>query len=60
VLERAAVIGKQFVPHAVIDLSPESQRADVTRVLMDLVRRDFIQPDISPSAEEDGFRFRTA
>ena len=58
VLERAAVIGKQFVPHAVIDLSPESQRADVTRVLMDLVRRDFIQPDISPSAEEDGFRFR--
>ena len=25
---------------------------------MDLVRRDFIQPDISPSAEEDGFRFR--
>ena len=58
VLERAAVIGKQFVPHAVIDLSPESQRADVTRLLMDLVRRDFIQPDISPSAEEDGFRFR--
>jgi class 3 adenylate cyclase/tetratricopeptide (TPR) repeat protein len=58
VLERAAVIGKQFAPRAVIDLSPDSQRADVTRLLMELVRRDFIQPDVSPSAEEDGFRFR--
>jgi class 3 adenylate cyclase/tetratricopeptide (TPR) repeat protein len=58
VLERAAVMGKEFVRRAVVELSPEAERDDVGRLLMALVRRELVSPDTSASVGEDGFRFR--
>ena len=54
VLERAAVIGREFTRSAVSALSDDEP---VGPTLLALVRRDLIEPDRS-LAHDDGFRFR--
>jgi class 3 adenylate cyclase/predicted ATPase len=56
VLERAAVIGREFTAGAVASLS-EDEPSSSSR-LLSLVRRDLIQPDRSLIPGDDGFRFR--
>jgi class 3 adenylate cyclase len=58
VIERAAVIGKEFWRGAVSDLSPEDDRPSVSEHLMALVRKDLVRPSRSIFPSEDGFRFR--
>jgi class 3 adenylate cyclase/tetratricopeptide (TPR) repeat protein len=57
VIERASVIGKIFWWGAVTALSPEDVRPSVGSHLQTLVRREFLLPDASTFAGEDGFRF---
>ena len=57
VLERAAVIGREFTRGAVSALSGEQS---VGPTLLALVRRDLIEPDLLPADGDDGFRFRHA
>jgi class 3 adenylate cyclase/tetratricopeptide (TPR) repeat protein len=60
VIERGAVIGKQFWRRAVVDLSPPSERETVSRRLMALVRKELIRPDPSAPPGEDALEFRHA
>jgi class 3 adenylate cyclase/tetratricopeptide (TPR) repeat protein len=55
VLDRAAVIGREFTAGAVASLSGGGP---VASTLLSLVRRDLVEPDESPIARDDGFRFR--
>ena len=55
VLERAAVIGREFTAGAVNSLSGDQP---VGSMLLSLVRRDLIEPDRSLIPGDDGFRFR--
>ena len=55
VLERAAVIGREFTAGAVGSLSDDQP---VSSILLSLVRRDLIEPDRSLIPGDDGFRFR--
>jgi class 3 adenylate cyclase/tetratricopeptide (TPR) repeat protein len=55
VLERAAVIGREFTAGAVTSLSGDQP---VGSTLLSLVRRDLIEPDRSLIPGDDGFRFR--
>jgi class 3 adenylate cyclase/predicted ATPase len=55
VLERAAVIGREFTRGAVSALSGDEP---VGPTLLALVRRDLIEPDLSLAQGDDGFRFR--
>jgi class 3 adenylate cyclase/tetratricopeptide (TPR) repeat protein len=58
VLERAAVIGKEFWPGAVAALGEGDEALGNT--LLGLVRREFVEPAVSSIPGEDGFRFRHA
>jgi len=58
VLERAAVIGKEFWPGAVGALGSDGEVLGPT--LLQLVRREFVEPAASSISGEDGFRFRHA
>jgi class 3 adenylate cyclase/tetratricopeptide (TPR) repeat protein len=58
IIERAAVVGREFWRDAVVDLSSPSARAAVGSHLMALVRKELIRPDVSELAREDGFRFQ--
>jgi class 3 adenylate cyclase/tetratricopeptide (TPR) repeat protein len=58
VLERAAVIGKEFWPGAVAALGSGDEALGTT--LLGLVRREFVEPAVSSIPGEDGFRFRHA
>jgi class 3 adenylate cyclase/tetratricopeptide (TPR) repeat protein len=60
VIERGAVIGKQFPRRAVADLSPPGERDAVSRRLMALVRKELIRPDPSAPPGDDGLEFRHA
>ena len=55
VLERAAVIGREFTAGAVGRLAGDEP---VSSTLLALVRRDLIEPERSLIPGEDGFRFR--
>jgi class 3 adenylate cyclase/tetratricopeptide (TPR) repeat protein len=55
VLERAAVIGREFTRGAMSVLSRDEA---VGATLLSLVRRDLIEPDRSLVHGDDGFRFR--
>ena len=55
VLERAAVIGREFTRGAVTALSDDGS---VGATLLALVRRDLIEPDRADVHGDDGFRFR--
>ncbi len=59
VLERAAVIGREFWPGAVAALG-ESPGDAVGTTLLELVRLDFVEPAPPSMPGEDGFRFRHA
>jgi class 3 adenylate cyclase/tetratricopeptide (TPR) repeat protein len=59
VLERAAVVGKEFSPGAVAALGERPDEA-VGATLLELVRRDLVEPAPSRFPGEDGFRFRHA
>jgi class 3 adenylate cyclase/tetratricopeptide (TPR) repeat protein len=58
VIERAAVVGREFWRDAVVDLSSPAARAAVGSHLMALVRKELIRPDVSELDREDGFRFQ--
>jgi class 3 adenylate cyclase/tetratricopeptide (TPR) repeat protein len=60
VIERASIIGKEFVRREIVDLCPPELRPSVGRNLMALVRKDLIRPATSADAREDGFRFQHA
>ena len=55
ILERAAVIGREFTAGAIASLSGDDP---VASTLLSLVRRDLIEPDRSLIPGDDGFRFR--
>jgi predicted ATPase/class 3 adenylate cyclase len=57
VLERGAVVGRNFRWSSVAALLPEAEREALGQNLMALVRRQLIQPDPSEFAGEDSFRF---
>ncbi|HEX6681137.1 MAG TPA: adenylate/guanylate cyclase domain-containing protein [Gaiellaceae bacterium] len=56
VIERAAVVGREFSHAAVSALSPLELASALTSALMTLVRKRLLLPDISPG-QEDRFRF---
>jgi class 3 adenylate cyclase len=57
VIERAAVIGKEFWLRALLELAPEPER--VASALHLLVRKELVRPHRSPTFPRDeGFRFR--
>jgi class 3 adenylate cyclase/tetratricopeptide (TPR) repeat protein len=58
VAERASVVGRVFDQPAVVALSPVDGRAEITRNLSALVRKELIRPDRSGLAKTDVFRFR--
>jgi class 3 adenylate cyclase/tetratricopeptide (TPR) repeat protein len=60
VLERAAVIGKDFPARALAELCPSELQPAVGQHLLSLLRKDLIRPDASTQARGDGFRFRHA
>jgi predicted ATPase len=57
VLERAAVVGKEFWPGAVAALDGNEP---LGATLLGLVRRELVEPAVSSIPGEDGFRFRHA
>jgi class 3 adenylate cyclase/tetratricopeptide (TPR) repeat protein len=57
VIQRASVIGRAFWWGAVVEISPDEQRARVGSCLHSLTRKELIRPDHSSIAEEDAFRF---
>jgi tetratricopeptide (TPR) repeat protein len=57
VLQRASVIGRVFYWGAVTDLSPQPSRTGVGARLQSLLRKELIQPEPSPFAGDDAFRF---
>jgi class 3 adenylate cyclase len=57
VVECAAVVGKEFVRGAVVELASAEARPTVGGALRELVRKGLVRPHVSPTAGEDGFRF---
>jgi hypothetical protein len=57
VLERAAVVGEEFVPDGVLDLLPELTREALEQRLEALVERRLIEPGGTPFAGEEAFHF---
>jgi class 3 adenylate cyclase len=57
VLERAAVVGREFWRGAVAALSPQGELAAVSRHLMSLVRKGLVRPAPSELPREDALRF---
>ena len=60
VIERAAVIGRDFPVAAVAGLLPGEQRTLLTPQLLALVRKGLVSPDPSPSGGDDRFSFQHA
>jgi class 3 adenylate cyclase/tetratricopeptide (TPR) repeat protein len=59
VIERAAVIGREFPLRAVVALAPEELRPASTDHLLALVRKELVEPyPWAYAADEDGLRFR--
>jgi class 3 adenylate cyclase/tetratricopeptide (TPR) repeat protein len=56
VLQRAAVVGKEFWPGAVAALDGGDETLGAT--LLGLVRRELVEPAVSSIPGQDGFRFR--
>jgi class 3 adenylate cyclase/tetratricopeptide (TPR) repeat protein len=57
VIERASVIGKEFWPSAIADLSPENDRGASAERLAALVEKELIEPGGPSFAGEAGLRF---
>ena len=60
VLERAAVVGKEFWHRAVADLSSPADRASVAGPLLSLARKGLVEAVRTGVPGEDTFRFRHA
>jgi class 3 adenylate cyclase len=58
VLERGSVEGKVFHRDAVLQLSPEADRAAIVDCLPTLVEKDLLKPESTSFAGEEAFRFR--
>ena len=58
VLERGAVVGKEFWRGAVTELSPAEDRSQVSGALLSLVCKELLRPERSALLGEDGFRFK--
>jgi class 3 adenylate cyclase/tetratricopeptide (TPR) repeat protein len=58
VIQRAAVVGKEFWPGAVAALDGGDETLGAT--LLGLVRRELLEPAVSSIPGQDGFRFRHA
>jgi predicted ATPase len=58
VIERASVVGKDFLRREIVELSSPELRPFVGRLLMALVRKELIRPDTTAATQDDGFRFR--
>ena len=58
VVERAAVIGRDFSARAVAELTPSDERDDVARNLFALTRKQLIRPLPTRAGPEDRFRFQ--
>ena len=58
VIERAAVVGRDFPVAAVAGLLPGDQRTRLTPQLLALARKGLVRPDPSPSGGEDRFSFQ--
>ena len=56
VIERAAVIGRDFPLRAVLELTPEELRPRASALLLGLVRKGLVRPHAA--GDEDAFRFR--
>ncbi|MGZ4245289.1 MAG: BTAD domain-containing putative transcriptional regulator [Solirubrobacteraceae bacterium] len=56
-IERAAIVGREFWPTAVMALLPEEARSTADQHLRALVRRGLIQPGSTPLAGEEQLRF---
>jgi class 3 adenylate cyclase/predicted ATPase len=57
-LERASVIGKEFWPRALVDLSSASDKPAVMSHLLSLVRKGLVAPSRAEVPGEDAYRFR--
>jgi class 3 adenylate cyclase/tetratricopeptide (TPR) repeat protein len=57
VLERAAVVGREFRLRAVLDLMPADQTFGASAHLLALARKDLVEPH---AVHDDGFRFNHA
>ena len=57
VVECAAIVGKEFVRGAVIELAGPEAGATVGRALRELVRKGLVRPHVSAMVGDDGFRF---
>jgi len=57
VLQRGAVVGRDFWHGAVLHLSPAVDVPAAGRLLLDLTRKGLIEPGISALPREDAFRF---
>jgi class 3 adenylate cyclase/tetratricopeptide (TPR) repeat protein len=63
VVERAAIIGRQFTREAILELSPGAERPEVAASLRTLVRKGLIVPDPEHavvSRRDDGYVFTHA
>jgi len=60
VIERAAVVGREFWRGAVVDLLPDEARASAARHFDALVRKELTRPCRSAFPGEEAFRFRHA
>jgi class 3 adenylate cyclase/tetratricopeptide (TPR) repeat protein len=58
IVERAAVVGREFSRRQVTDLCPPELRPAVGGHLLTLVRKELIRPFSSGSSREDSFSFR--
>ncbi|MEO8229854.1 MAG: adenylate/guanylate cyclase domain-containing protein [Chloroflexota bacterium] len=58
IAERASVVGRVFEESAVEELTPADTRAEVSRALVALVRKELVRPDRSELTTGDAFKFR--
>ena len=58
VVERAAVIGREFTRAQVVSLCTNELQPAVGASLMALIRKELVRPDTSAATSDDGFRFR--
>jgi class 3 adenylate cyclase/tetratricopeptide (TPR) repeat protein len=58
VVERAAVIGREFTRAQIVGLCAEELQPALGPSLMSLIRKELVRPDTSTATSDDGFRFR--
>jgi len=58
VIERAAIVGREFSRADLADLVPAELRGEVGAHLLALTRKGLTRPDEAAPARDDGFRFR--